>query len=86
MAEDDAEIEGFQIEVRLDVTVKAGEFNWFKPGASGRINFKSLPSQEQLDVAYEYLLFAVIDPQLSRALSHVNETLDEDRRKENGSG
>lgn len=78
------EIEHFEIEARLDVTLKVNDSDFYKPGASGKIRFKGLPDEDQIKAAYEYLLFSVIDPQLEGALEKVNERLLEQRRREHG--
>lgn len=79
---EEGEIEFFEIEARLDVTLRANDSDWFKPGASGKIRFKGLPSHDKITTAYEYLVFEVIDRQLQGALEKVNERLDEQRKKE----
>ena len=83
---DEAKIVAFDIEARLDVTLRVNESDFYKPGASGRIRFNSLPDEQAIKDAYEYLLFAVIDPQLDGALEKVNERLEIQRLKEAGGG
>ncbi|AEK06638.1 hypothetical protein PBI_SEBATA_195 [Mycobacterium phage Sebata] len=77
-----AKIIAFEIEARLDVTLRVGESDFYKPGASGRIRFNKLPDEQGIKDAYAYLLFNVVDPQIEGALEKVNERLEIQRRKE----
>ncbi|ACH62832.1 hypothetical protein LINSTU_192 [Mycobacterium phage LinStu] len=79
-----AKIIAFEIEARLDVTLRVGENDFYKPGASGRLRFNSLPSEKAISDAYAYLLFNVVDPQIEGALEKVNERLEIQRHKEAG--
>lgn len=71
------DIEHFEIEARLDVTLRAGSTDFYKPGASGKIRFKGLPSKERIEAAYQYLVFEIIDRQMTGALEKVMERLEE---------
>lgn len=79
------EIEFFEIEARLDVTLRVGESDFYKPGASGKVRMKGLPSEAQIKDVYEYLVFEIIDRQMTGALEKVMERLEEQRKAIGGS-
>ena len=78
----DGEIESFTLTARLDVTLKVNDSDFYKPGAEGAIKFKGLPDEDKIKAAYEYLVFEVIDRQLTGALEKVMERLEEQRKRE----
>lgn len=80
----DSEIESFSITARLDVTLKVNDSDFYKPGAEGTIKFKKLPSTEAIETAYQYLVFEIIDRQMTGALEKVMERLEEQRKAVNG--
>ena len=75
------EVEHFEIEARLDVTLSVNSKDFYKPGASGKIRFKGLPDHDKISAAYEYLVFEVIDRQMQGALEKVMERLEEQQKR-----
>lgn len=78
------EIESFTLTARLDVTLKVNDSDFYKPGAEGSIKFKGMPTQDAIEAGYQYLVFEVIDRQLTGALEKVMERLEEQRKAVGG--
>jgi hypothetical protein len=78
------EIESFSITARLDVTLKVNDSDFYKPGAEGTIKFRGLPDHDKIDAAYQYLVFEVIDRQMTGALEKVLERLEEQQKRVSG--
>lgn len=70
-----AAIEGFTVELRLDATVKIGEWDFVKPGASSSVKFSTIPSEEQLKASMEFMSTEVIVPTLEDVLVQIQEKL-----------
>lgn len=70
-----AAIEGFAVELRLDATVKIGEWDFVKPGASSSVKFSTIPSEEQLKASMEFMSTEVIVPTLEDVLVQIQEKL-----------
>ena len=70
-----AAIEGFTVELRLDATVKIGEWDFVKPGASSSVKFSTIPSEGQLKASMEFMSTEVIVPTLEDVLVQVQEKL-----------
>lgn len=70
-----AAIEGFTVELRLDATVRIGEWDFVKPGASSSVKFSTIPSEAQLKASMEFMSTEVIVPTLEDVLVQVQEKL-----------
>ena len=70
-----AAIEGFTVELRLDATVKIGEWDFVKPGASSSVKFSTIPSEGQLKASMEFMSTGVIVPTLEDVLVQIQEKL-----------
>ena len=70
-----AAIEGFTVELRLDATVRIGEWDFVKPGASSSVKFSTIPSEGQLKASMEFMSTEVIVPTLEDVLVQVQEKL-----------
>ena len=70
-----AEIEGFTVEMRLDATVRVGEWDFVKPGASSSVKFSTIPEEEQLRVSMKFMTDEVIVPTLEEVLVQVQQQL-----------
>lgn len=70
-----AAIEGFTVELRLDATVKIGEWDFVKPGASSSVKFSTIPSERQLKASMEFMSNEVIVPTLEDVLVQIQEKL-----------
>ena len=70
-----AAIEGFTVELRLDATVKIGEWDFVKPGASSSVKFSTIPSEGQLKASMEFMSTEVIVPTLEDVLVQIQEKL-----------
>lgn len=81
MAEDPNPIESFTLTARLDVTLKVNDTDFYKPGAEGSIKFKGLPDENKIEAAYQYLVFEIIDRQMTGALEKVMERLEEQHKR-----
>lgn len=73
-----AAIQGFEIELRLDATVRVGgpdSWDFVKPGASSSVKFSTIPSEEQLKASMEFMSTEVIVPTLEDVLVQIQEKL-----------
>lgn len=70
-----AEIEGFTVEMRLDATVKIGDWDFVKPGASSSVKFSTIPTEEQLKVSMSFMSDEVIVPTLEDVLIQIQQKL-----------
>lgn len=73
-----AAIEGFEVELRLDATVRVGgkeSWDFVKPGASSSVKFSTIPSERQLKASMEFMSNEVIVPTLEDVLVQIQEKL-----------
>lgn len=74
-----AEIEGFTVELRLDATVKIGDWDFVKPGASSSVKFSTIPTEDQLKVSMKFMSDEVIVPTLEEVLVQIQQKLNKAR-------
>lgn len=74
-----AEIEGFTVELRLDATVRIGDFDFVKPGASSSVKFSTIPTEDQLKVSMKFMSDEVIIPTLEEVLVQIQQKLNKAR-------
>jgi len=74
-------IESFELTMKLDCTLTVNGTDWFKPGVSGAIKWKRLPSEEELKLGSTYIQEAVIGPAIADAINHMSARLEEARRR-----
>lgn len=74
-----AEIEGFTVELRLDATVKIGDWDFVKPGASSSVKFSTIPTEDQLKVSMKFMSDEVIIPTLEEVLVQIQQKLNKAR-------
>lgn len=74
-----AEIEGFSVEMRLDATVKIGEWDFVKPGASSSVNFSTIPTEDQLKLSIQFMSDEVVVPTLEDVLVQIQQKLHKAR-------
>lgn len=74
-----AEIEGFTVELRLDATVRIGDFDFVKPGASSSVKFSTIPTEDQLKVSMKFMSDEVIVPTLEDVLVQIQQKLNKAR-------
>lgn len=74
-----AEIEGFEVEMRLDATVRIGEWDFVKPGASTSVKFSTIPTEEQLKVSIQFMSDEVVVPTLEDVLVQIQQKLHKAR-------
>lgn len=74
-----AEIEGFTVELRLDATVKIGDWDFVKPGASSSVKFSTIPTEDQLKVSMKFMSDEVIVPTLEDVLVQIQQKLNKAR-------
>lgn len=77
MAEEKTKIDRFEIEIRLDCTIRVNETDYFKPGMSAKIGWNRLPEDQDVKDAATYLQFHVIDPTLTNAVEYIMGRVDE---------
>lgn len=74
-----AEIEGFSVEMRLDATVKIGEWDFVKPGASSSVKFSTIPTEDQLKLSIQFMSDEVVVPTLEDVLVQIQQKLHKAR-------
>lgn len=74
-----AEIEGFTVEMRLDATVRIGDWDFVKPGASSSVKFSTIPTEDQLKVSMKFMADEVIVPTLEDVLVQIQQKLNKAR-------
>lgn len=73
-----AAIEGFEVQMRLDCTVRIGgkdSFDFVKPGASASVKFSTIPTESQLRASIGFMNGEVLEPTLEDVLVQVQEKL-----------
>ena len=70
-----ASIEGFTVELRIDATVKIGEWDFVKPGASTSVRFSTIPTEQQLKSSMAFMSSEVLEPTLEDVLLEVQKKL-----------
>lgn len=73
-----AAIEGFEVELRIDATVRLGgkdSWDFVKPGASSSVRFDSIPSEQQLKVSMDFMSSEIIVPTLEDVLVQIQQKL-----------
>lgn len=77
-----AAIEGFEVELRLDATVRVGgkdSWDFVKPGASSSVKFSTIPTEDQLKVSMKFMSDEVIVPTLEEVLVQIQQKLNKAR-------
>lgn len=77
-----AAIEGFEVEMRLDATVRVGgkeSWDFVKPGASTSVKFSTIPTEEQLKVSIKFMSDEVVVPTLEDVLVQIQQKLHKAR-------
>lgn len=77
-----AAIEGFEVELRLDATVRVGgkdSWDFVKPGASSSVKFSTIPTEDQLKVSMKFMSDEVIIPTLEEVLVQIQQKLNKAR-------
>lgn len=71
-----AEIENFEIRIKLDCTISVDNQDWLKPGVESgirwRIRDNDLPSEDQVQTAVEFLQRAIIGPSLEDVIGQIH--------------
>lgn len=73
-----AAVQGFEIELRLDATVRIGgpdSWDFVKPGASSSVKFSTIPSEKQLKASMNFMSEEVLIPTLDEVLVQVQAKL-----------
>lgn len=71
-----AHVEGFEIELRLDCTVKIGDWDFVKPGVSSRIRFDSVPDKKQIDNSLKFINASILEPTMNDVIDSVYDTVN----------
>lgn len=77
-----AALEGFEVEMRMDCTVRVGgadSWDFIKPGVSTKVHFSSIPSEEQLRLSMEFMNTQIINPTLEDVIVEVQKKLKKAR-------
>lgn len=70
-----AAIEGFEVEMRLDCTVRVGDWDFVKPGVSSKVKFSTIPEEKQLRISMQYMNSEVLEPTLEEVITEVQKKI-----------
>lgn len=74
------EVESFSLTLNLNATVEVNGTDWIKPGVSGGMKWKSIPSPEEIKMAAKYIQGSLMEPLLGEILDMVAKQQIEKRR------
>lgn len=70
------DIDKFEVELRLDCTIKVGDWDFVKPGVSSKISFDTIPEYETLQKSMKFMQDGILEPTLNDVIESVHKQVN----------
>lgn len=79
------DVESVELRLRLDATLTVNKgtstaTEWLKPGVEGSMRWNGIPTQEQIQMGYQFINQGMLAPTLEDVIVHLRAVMVEARR------